>query len=138
MHEAPLANIDADVADATTAPVEQQDVTGFEMVARDFLRMHAADFVRGSGYGDASHGAEHVVDQAAAIEAARRRVAAVPIWRADQTDGTEKNIVRIGVRDGCILWRRWLHVVPVAGSKLHHHESDDQATAEITNQAHGG
>lgn len=76
MDELAIADVDAGVADAATATVvEEQQVARLQLVLGDQRHVHIDEFAGGARQLDAGLLAEQVADEAAAIEAFRRRTA---------------------------------------------------------------
>src|SRR3546814_8542705 len=85
MDEAALADIDADVAHVAAAAEEHQVRRG-QALGGDARPLVGGEGSRGARQLEVEHVAVDVVDQAAAVEAALGRVAAVAVGRADQAD----------------------------------------------------
>src|SRR3546814_19903419 len=80
-----LFRSDADVAHAAAAAEEHQVRRG-QALGGDARPLVGGERSRGARQLEVEHVAVDVVDQAAAVEAALRRVAAVAVGRADQAD----------------------------------------------------
>src|SRR5690606_1923796 len=81
-------DVDADVGDAAAAAEEHQ-VPGGQLLGRDARALPGEQVAGGPRQAHVEHVAVDVVDQAAAVEAALRGVAAVAVGRADQADGAD-------------------------------------------------
>lgn len=94
MHEAPLTDVDASVADlaAATGGKEHQITTAQGITAYG-RRAHADQFARRPRQLDARRITVDVTNQAAAIEAAGWGIAAVAVRRADKAQCTKQYIV---------------------------------------------
>src|SRR5690606_27980045 len=92
MHEALPADVDADVGDAASI-AEEYEIRAAQFVAIEFVRRQLAHLGRGARQRQVRGVAEHVADQAAAIESAEWRVAAEVVGRANQGDRTKQHRV---------------------------------------------
>src|SRR3546814_110608 len=82
MHEAAVAQVDADVVDALAAAAEEHQVAGVQCVTFDLLAA-VRHLPRDARQFDAQGTAEHIADQSAAVEAVGG-AAAPAVWRAEQ------------------------------------------------------
>ncbi len=83
--EAPLADINPDMAHFTSRSEEHQVAAG-EVRFGDPRTLHRGEVTGGTWQAQVEHVAIDVIDQPAAIEAAFRGVATITIRRADQAD----------------------------------------------------
>src|SRR5690606_12094010 len=82
MHEAAIAEVDADMVDTLAAAAEEHQVTGAERAAVHLLAA-ARHLPRDARQLDAQRAAEHVANQSTAVEAFGG-AAAPAVWRAKQ------------------------------------------------------
>lgn len=129
MLKAVVADVDADVVDAAAADPEEHQVARLQLAAGDLVVVHVVDGAGGPRQVDVIDVLEHIVDQAAAIEAFLRRGAApavgVPIMlkarsvTSEAAAATTERLAdwrvlttRLGDRveffDGLKVWVTWL------------------------------
>ena len=93
MDEAVVAKIDSDMRERKRPRIEEHQIAGLQVVCARALA-DAAQFARVRGQHDAGGFLEHVVDQAAAVESALGRGAAVPIVDADERQREQRDVAR--------------------------------------------
>src|SRR5690606_32703349 len=84
-----FTDIDAGMTDpAATAIVEEHHITRYQFVALDHRHIEIDELSRGARQLEPGFLAEQETDEAAAVEPALYRAAAVTVWRPDQGEAT--------------------------------------------------
>lgn len=101
MYKAALTHINARMADfaAATGGKEHQIAT-LQVVATDILPAHPTQLAGGARQADTSNIPVDEAYEAAAIEAAVGRIAAIAVWRTDQANRSDQYIVSITIGGG--------------------------------------
>ena len=93
MYEAAFADIDANMADAAAERIEVDEITRVQAVFFHPWRIDVNQSRRGARQFQAGAVQENVIDQARAVEAGFRGVAAIAVGRSDQADSLEQDVI---------------------------------------------